>query len=310
MKRFATNVLEAWGAWFWLPLLPSAYALVLALFGQVRVEHVALALGTLAFAYAGPRAKRFLLEAWPVVAVGIGYDLVRYLRPIFVTPSRVLGCEMRNTELALFSLSPDKTLQDLAAIYHRPALDLLFAVPYTIFAYVALLYSAYLYFADRRRMAVFVRAFAIANFVSFFAWLVVPAAPPWYLRSHGCFIDASALPNPAGLARVDALLGINYFHAFYSRASSIFGALPSMHCAYPMIGLLSAWRHAGWRTRPIHVLYALSMAAGAIYLDHHWVTDVLAGWATAAFAVWLAELVVAKRQASALAAHEGAFTSA
>ncbi len=310
MKRFVVSVLAAWGVWFWLPLVPSAYAVVLAVLGQARGEHGALALVTLFLGYTGPRAKRFLLEVWPVVAVGLGYDLVRYLRPIFVTPGRVLGCEMRTAELALFSLSPDKTLQDLAAIYHRPALDLFFAVPYTIFAYVAVLYSAYLYMADRRRMAVFVRAFAIANFVSFFAWLVVPAAPPWYLRSHGCFIDASTLPNPAGLARVDALLGINYFHAFYARASSIFGALPSMHCAYPMIGLLSAWRHAGWKTRPIHVFYALSMAAGSVYLDHHWVTDVLAGWATAAFAVWLAELVVSRRQAPVLVTPEGALTSA
>src|SRR6476659_3430723 len=121
MKRFADSVV-AWGAWCWLPLLPTAYALVLAACGQARVEHAVLALVTLALAYTGPRSKRFLLEAWPVVAVGIGYDLVRYLRPIFVTPSRVLGCEMRDTELALFSFSPDKTLQDLAAIYHRPAL--------------------------------------------------------------------------------------------------------------------------------------------------------------------------------------------
>ena len=292
MIAWAKARIASWGPYWTLPLLPALYACVLALFGELRAEHVVLGVFTALVAFIGPRTKRFLEEFWPIVAVGIGYDLVRYLRPYFVTPERVLGCELRSAELALFSVSPERTLQDLAAAYHRPALDLFFAVPYTIFAYVALLYAGYLFFTDRRRMSVFVRAFAIANYVSFFCWLVVPAAPPWYLRAHGCLIDASALPNPAGLARVDALLGIDYFHAFYSRASSIFGALPSMHCAYPMLGLFSAWRFAGWKARSIHVVYAIAMACGAVYLDHHWVIDVLAGWATAAFAVWLAERLV------------------
>ena len=119
-------------------------------------------------------------------------------------------------------------------------------------------------------------------------WLSVPAAPPWYLRAHGCAIDLSAAPSPAALARVDSLLGITYFHRFYSRASSVFGALPSMHCAFPLIGLLTAWRAAGWKTRPIHIVYTLVMAAAAVYLDHHWVIDVLAGWLVAVVSVWAA----------------------
>jgi len=60
-----------------------------------------------------------------------------------------------------------------------------------------------------------------------------------------------------------------------------------MHCAYPVLGLLTAWHAASWRTRPIHVLYAATMFVGAIYLDHHWVWDGLAGVALAVVAVWL-----------------------
>ena len=42
----------------------------------------------------------------------------------------------------------------------------------------------------------------------------------------------SAGPN---LLRVDAMLGIGYFRAFYGRASDVFGALPSLHVAYPLL---------------------------------------------------------------------------
>ena len=292
MKRLVSHVGALWGRLWWLPLLPTFYALALVPLGDLRPEHVAMALLCLGFGYAGPRAKRFLVDAVPFVAVGIGYDLVRYLRPIFVTPERVLACGLRNAELALFSVSPGVTLQDFAAVHHHVALDLLFAVPYTIFLYVTFVYAVYLYFADRGRMRVFGYAFGIANYLSFATWLTLPAAPPWYLRAHGCTIDTSVLPSPAALSRVDAFLGIQYFEGFYARASSVFGALPSMHCAYPLIGLLSAWSAASWRTRPIHIAYVWLMAAAAVYLDHHWVIDVIAGWALAVVAVFFSRRVV------------------
>ena len=177
------------------------------------------------------------------------------------------------------------TFQDWFAVHHNGFFDLLFALPYLVFAYVVLIYASYLYFVDRPRMGYFLWAYAIGNFISFAMWLLVPAAPPWYLREHGCAIDLAAAPSPAALARVDELLHITYFERFYSRASSVFGALPSMHCAFPLIGLLTAWRAASWRTRPIHLAYTLIMAVAAVYLDHHWVIDVIAGWVVATVAV-------------------------
>jgi membrane-associated phospholipid phosphatase len=134
----------------------------------------------------------------------------------------------------------------------------------------------------------FLWSFAIANVISFVTWIALPAAPPWYIHAHGCSIDMTTLPSPAGLARVDRLLGIEYFSGFYSRAASVFGALPSMHCAYPMLGLLTAWKHEPRPALVLHVLYAAWMALAAVYLGHHWVLDVLAGWATALAGVVLA----------------------
>jgi membrane-associated phospholipid phosphatase len=72
----------------------------------------------------------------------------------------------------------------------------------------------------------------------------------------------------------------------------VFGALPSMHCAYPVLGLLSARRAATWRTWPLHVGYTLLMFGASLYLDHHWIVDGLAGWLLAAVSVWVAELAV------------------
>lgn len=295
MVRVVRHVRGLWGRWWWVPWLPLAYASLLLAIGDARVEHWVAGGVCVAIAYAGPRAKRFFVDASPWLAVAIGYDLVRYARAALVEPERVIGCGLRDLELTLLSVAPGVTPQDWFAVHHAPAADLLMAVPYAVFAYLALGYAAYLYFVDRPRMRRYLLAFALANFASFAFWLLLPAAPPWYVRAHGCTIDLSALPDAAALTRVDQLLGIDYFDRFYSRASSVFGALPSMHCAYPVIGLLTAWRSSGWRTRPLHVVYTFWMATAAVYLDHHWITDVIAGWLLALLAVYAANRLLSQR---------------
>jgi hypothetical protein len=132
--------------------------------------------------------------------------------------------------------------------------------------------------------------------------MALPAAPPWYVRAHGCSVSMSALPSAAGLLRVDQLFGIHYYENLYSRASFVFGAMPSMHCAYPVLGLLTAWRAASWKTRPLHLLYALTMLVGSSYLDHHWVWDAVAGIALAAVAVWLSGKLLGSQPSLAPAA--------
>ncbi len=259
------HVRALWGKWWLLPGgLPLLYLAFVVAMGDSRVEHFVMIVLACGLAYATPRTKSFFADVWPYLAVAIGYDAVRYPRRLLVGADRVLGCGLRDAELALFPAGSGRTWQDFAQAHAHPALDLIFSVPYAIFAYLALVYAAYLYVVDRPRMRHYLWAFAIGNYISFVMWLVVPAAPPWYLRAHGCSIDMAALPSPAALTRVDAMLGVTYFHDFYSRSSSVFGALPSMHCAYPVLGLLTAWKATSWKTRPIHLLYTLVMFLAAL----------------------------------------------
>jgi hypothetical protein len=277
------------------PIVPVLYVLVIAGVGDLRIEHVLLLIAVVALSAFGPRSRAFLNDITPYILVAIGYDTVRYARRLFVTADRVRGCGLRNLELATFRVAPGVTLQDWFQLHHAPFWDVVFAVPYTIFAYLALLYSAYLYFTDRPRMRRYLWSFAIANFISFAMWMALPAAPPWYVRAHGCHISMTDLPSAAGLLRVDQLFGMHYYQSLYSRAASVFGAMPSMHCAYPMLGLLTAWRAASWKTRPIHILYAITMLIGSNYLDHHWLWDGLAGISLACVAVWLSGKLLGAR---------------
>jgi membrane-associated phospholipid phosphatase len=115
----------------------------------------------------------------------------------------------------------------------------------------------------------------VAGFVTYH---IYPAAPPWYYHSHGCVVDlgasASAGPN---LARVDELLGVHYFTAFYGRSNDVFGAIPSLHVAYPLLIVMEGWRHHRWLLRSVTLLYFSMMCFAAVYLDHHWLIDVIVG---------------------------------
>jgi hypothetical protein len=284
-----------WGRWWILPGgLPLAYTLTVAALGDLRIDHVAVAAAACLLAYLSLGSKRIYLLLLPYLVVAIAYDAIRYPRAWLVTPERVLGCGLRSLELALFPAGAGITWPEWFMTHHTPALDLVCAVPYLAFIYVVLGYAVFLHFADRPRAGRFLWAYAIGNFMAFACWLVIPAAPPWYLHGHGCAIHLATAPSPAALARVDDLLGIRYFHGFYSRSASVFGAVPSMHCSYPVMGLLVAWRKATWATRPLHIVYVVWMAFSAVYLGHHWVMDVLTGWAVAAASVAIAQQLVTR----------------
>jgi hypothetical protein len=278
-----------------------AYALVVAVWGEVRLEHPLVLALVLALAAIGPRARQFLLDATPYLTIAIGYDAVRYAQAAVVRADGVLGCELRDLELRLFPFpfAEGVTFPDWFAVHHLTVLDLLAAIPYFGFIYIAFLYAAYLFFVDRPRMRRYLWSLAIANYVAFAMYVFLPAAPPWYVQIHGCAIDLSTAPDPAGLVRVDQLLGLDYFTSFYARSSSVFGALPSMHCAFPVVGLLTAWKPTTWKTRWIHLLYASGMFFAAVYLTHHWVIDAVVGWCVAAVSVaivWGTERLVERNR--------------
>ena len=85
-------------------------------------------------------------------------------------------------------------------------------------------------------------------------------------------------PSAGGGLRFDELLGTHVFQNAYGHSIEVFGALPSLHVAYPMLAMLLVLRTAAlqWARWPVSV-YALIMCFSAVYLQHHYVIDVLLG---------------------------------
>ncbi len=291
MSRLWGHLRVLWpGPSIHLPLLLTYWAALMGLLGMLHWDHIAVAAAVAALAFFNEKSKSFLNAFVGFAFVAWVYDASRFIRNVGVTPDRTLLCNLHEAEVALFGFQAEgrrQTLQDYFFAHHHLAADVFFAIPYASFLLVTALYAVYLYRRDARACARYGWAFGAMNVLAIITYHVVPSAPPWYFHKFGCVVDAAARSfEGEALARVDAFTHLFYFRGFYGRASEVFGAIPSLHVAYPLLIVIEGWRRHGLFGRLIAIAYWLWMCVAAVYLDHHWVADIVLGWAYTVGVVW------------------------
>jgi hypothetical protein len=271
-----------WPGWTILTPLPffvhGAWALAR---GAFHWDNAALLVAVAVLFSVGPRTKKLFLGIYPIGLVALFYDTMRAVQNAGVTPETVHDCSLRALELALFGLDMNGervTYHDWFQAHPSPVLDAICAVPYATFIFVTIACAVWLYIRDYPRMVRFTWCFFALNVCGFVTYHLYPAAPPWYFHAHGCTVDVlvHASEGPA-LARVDARLGIPYFAGMYGRSSSVFGAMPSLHCAYACLVAVEGWARLNRWWRAASIGFFALMCFSAVYLDHHWVLDAIAG---------------------------------
>lgn len=281
-----------------LPLPFVAWSLGCIIAGEGRWEHVGLIVVAPLLAYASAPSKRLFVGILPMGLLGLVYDAMRWVKDLGVTPERVHLCDLRAIDMRIASVmvgGERGSVHDWLQQHPSTTLDLLGAVPYGTFLYVAIGFAIYLYVKDYERMRLFGWAFFVVNLAGFVTYHLYPAAPPWYFHQYGCHVDLAAHASEGpNLARVDALLGIHYFRDFYGRAADVYGAVPSLHASYPLLIALFGWPILKWPGRLFAITFLVSMCTAAVYLDHHWIIDVLLGLAYA-LAGYVLVVTVGKR---------------
>jgi hypothetical protein len=278
-----------WPRYTLAPILPFwLWAAFSAGRGVLRWDHVALAALTALLAYGSAKTKRLFLGLLPIGLVGLFYDAMRFVKNVGLSERNVHLCDLRAMELDWFGIGDGParvTVHDWLQAHAATWLDVVCAVPYGAFLWVVLGYALFLFFTDFAAQQRFTWGFFLLNLAGFATYHIYPAAPPWYFHQHGCVVDlnaaASAGPN---LMRVDALLRVHYFESLYGRASDVFGAVPSLHVAYPLLMTLEGWRRHRTVGRTLLVAFYAYMCFSAVYLDHHWIIDIIVGSIYALFA--------------------------
>lgn len=251
--------------------------------GQIGIPHVGLVAVIAALELVNARTRAFLYMVAPILLYVVLYDLVRYIPHDW--RSRIdVECLYRADEFIFRGTLPHQWL----GYAHTTWKDILAAIPYNCHFLTPLLFGVVMWRLDRSVLRSFCWSFAFMNIAALMTQQLFPTAAPWYYQLYGFFSASHAMPgNPAGLARVDALLGFSYFTDMYRQSTVVFGALPSMHAAWPALAALWSWRVSHlWCG--LWVAWALWMWWAAVYLQHHYVVDLLAGlvFAVGAFQVF------------------------
>ncbi|MGI5865397.1 MAG: phosphatase PAP2 family protein [Myxococcales bacterium] len=266
----------------WTLCAAGVHFALLSASGHLRWEHYVLDGLLAAFALGGRRTEGLLRAGLPLwIALFIYLDLQQLA---FAS----LRGEIHTGDIflldALLFPSPGAERMPWAAWFAtrtHPIVDLFAGIAYMGFVapFFGTLFVYVLVEPDRAETMGW--CFLAANAIAVTIYTVFPAAPPWYVLAHGLGpADPAVLPDSAGAGRFDEMLGVGVFAGIYSMNPNVFGAMPSLHAAYPLMAVWHLW-HRGLFLRVFSVSFAVLVAFSAVYLSHHYVIDVLAGIATA-----------------------------
>ena len=261
----------------WPPAVGLSYVVAVALLGGLRGDHVLIGLLGLLDLY-NERTRAFLRQFFPFILTGVLYDSMRYFYwPAIEGRVHVEGPYL--LERSWFGIG-GRTPNEWFLDHHWPALDLACGFAYLVYVAEYMALAFFLFF--RRHGAMLWRvafAFLVVNVLGFITYFVYPVAPPWYVTEYGfgpARLDIH--PAAAAAARFDQLLGTSFFDGIYGRGVDVYGAYPSLHVAYPLIAVWAVFRvrDLRWARWPT-IAFFLLMCLSAVYLQHHYVIDVVLG---------------------------------
>jgi hypothetical protein len=270
----------------WPIALGVAYIAAIYFFGGLKARHVMMGSLCLLDAY-NERTRSFLKYFFPFMFTGIVYDSMRYYY-WWGIEGHIHVVEPYNWEKALFGISSGGkvlTPNEFFDLHRFTIADFFCGLAYLIFVGWYLGAGFLLYFFRRYKVLTALGwTFFLVNVMGFATYYIYPAAPPWYVTMYGfgpakMFISAT----PSAASRFDALLGTHFFDAMYGNSVDVYGAFPSLHVAYP---LLVAWSALVTRRfRAPAVAFYFLMCFSAIYLQHHYILDIILGTLYSLFAL-------------------------
>lgn len=281
----ATRRPERGGVWrIVVLLLVVVYFIQIDNLMKVRPDHAFLSLLVVALVLRNARA--FLVDWSPFIALWIAYDFMRGI--VDDLAGRIHIVEPYLLELRLFGWMGHGTIpnfslldwrQDIAGSALRELLDGSASAFYAMHMAAPLVLAWILWHTlrDRATYFRFIIAFSLTTWASFATYLAYPAAPPWYVRDFG-FVQPEAGFKGAGagnLVAADRWIGVPLFESVYRHLNpNKFAAIPSLHSAFPLLILIYSLRRFGLRALPV-AIYPLGVWGSAVYLNHHYLIDII-----------------------------------
>ncbi len=243
-----------------------------------RTDQVGLVSVCIAAFYFNDTSRKLLFSFFPLILYWILYDSMRVYPNYLFNPVHII--EPYEIEKAWFGIQTATgvlTPNEYCVLNQQTILDILSGCFYVCWIPVPMLYAVYLFFTDRKTLIHFCIVFLVANIIGIIIYYLYPAAPPWYVAQFG-FQEQFDIPgNTAGLARFDEYFNISLFAGIYEKNANVFAAIPSMHSAFPMILSYFAVKKKSIPFSIAFITLAIGIWSAAVYTEHHYIIDVLAG---------------------------------
>lgn len=299
LKHSWNNHKLEWISWWnnrtwkgkYLPLVfLIVYWAALGAVNGLRDDLIVTSLTPILLYYGGPALEAVFQFTLPLFLTAIIYDSQRYYAdlirgPIHVREPYEFDKFFFGINTAEGRLTPNEWFQ----LHTHGFLDFICGIAYIIFIPVYLGVAALFRFWFSRagtylrhprsillRSPQVMWAFFWVNMIGYSTYYWYAASPPWYVALYGfgpARLDVPA--NLAGCVRFDELLGLPIFANWYGRSADVHGAIPSLHIAYPLISVYYAFRFGALKKFTVF-FYAL-MCFSAVYLNHHYVLDLIWG---------------------------------
>ena len=297
IKRFRT-LTESSHRWkLYLVAGIMTYYIIINTFITLRPDHVFLTLFLFTFLLGGNKAKRFLIDWLPFIGFWILYDMMRGIADDW--RGYVYIREVYDAEVALFGRFfqgsvPAFWFQQLQQAYDshtwKQVFDIIAANLYSSHFFSPLILGWILWHThdDRRMFYRFVWTLTILNAMALITFFLYPAAPPHYVLRFG-FIQPSGriFGLEGGLINIDRMIEMKFFTTIWNNMNpNAFAAIPSLHGAYPLVISLFAW--IKFRKYPLFfIIFPLLVWWATVYLNHHYIIDLIIGsvYAGVAYAV-------------------------
>ena len=200
-----------------------------------------------------------------------------------------------NAEKSVFGITTASgkiiTPNEYWQLHQHKWMDFMAGVFYLCWIPVPLLFGFYLYFKKGVQFYYFAFTFLLVNLLGFVVYYSYPAAAPWYVSEYGFVFNEHTPGNTAGLARFDALVHAKVFQSLYTKGSNVFAAMPSLHSAYPVIVFYYAWKNKVGFMRFVFGTVVCGIWFSAVYTNHHYVLDVIAGFLCAVLGISLFNVI-------------------
>ncbi|KAL1973142.1 hypothetical protein VTN31DRAFT_6684 [Thermomyces dupontii] len=232
-----------------------------------------------------PITRQFFLPFLPIAAW-----LIFFYACQFIPPDWRPGIWVRLLP-ALENILYGANISNILSAHKSIVLDVLAWLPYGICHYGAPFVCSLIMFifGPPGTVPVFAKTFGYISLTAVAIQLVLPCSPPWYENTYGLAPADYSIPgDPAGLARIDELFGIDLYTSGFHASPVVFGAFPSLHAADSTLAALFM-SHVFPSLKPLFVTYTLWMWWATMYLSHHYAVDLVGGGILAAVAFYFAK---------------------